>query len=107
LGVRRNFAGILPNLPEKYFKKVTSKNSLHVNSGAVFFQIKACWAPFWLRFTGSFRRFSEILPGFYGDFVRIFTKSKLWGEIAPPPPTSVHVIVTHYRPTVEKRSQVS
>jgi len=33
-----------------------------------YLQIKACWTPFLLRFSGSFRRFSELLPGFYGIF---------------------------------------
>jgi len=58
LGVRRNFARILPNLPEKYFKKSDLQknqferyNFLNQNmSGAVFAQ--------------SFRRFLKILPRF-------------------------------------------
>jgi len=70
--LQRNFARILLNLTKKYFKKkVLKKKALHVNSDAIsyqfgyhHFQIKACWAPFVLRFSGSFRWFSEILLGF-------------------------------------------
>ena len=39
LEVRRNFARILPNLPERYFKiSNLQKNALHVNSGAIIFK---------------------------------------------------------------------
>jgi len=40
LRVQRNLARILTNLPEKYFKKVTSKKALHVNLGAIIFKSK-------------------------------------------------------------------
>jgi len=35
LGVRRNFARILPNLPEKYFKTSDLQKALHVSLGAM------------------------------------------------------------------------
>jgi len=77
LGVQRNFARILPNLPEKYLKKVTSKRKIKSFSCQFerhYFQIKACWVPFLLRFSGRFRRFSGIWPDFMGfcpDFHQI------------------------------------
>jgi len=43
LGVERNFARILPNLPVKYFKisdLQKRKETLHVNSGAMWFSKK-------------------------------------------------------------------
>ena len=85
LGVWRNFAGILPILPEKYFKKTDLQKKSSRQSGAIscqqgrcYFQIKACWAPFWFRFTGSFRRFSEILPGFYGNLPGFSPNQNFW-----------------------------
>jgi len=44
------------------------KKSLFLSIRRHYLQIKACWTPFLLRFSGSFRRFSELLPGFYGIF---------------------------------------
>ena len=48
-------------------RHVTSKRrkTVPVKFGRNYFQIKACWPPFLLRFSRSFRRLSEILPGFY------------------------------------------
>ena len=83
---RENFGGakeFCPDSPKlaqkilKYFKiNDVQKKAFHVNSGALwspkksfsyqfgrhYFQIKACWAPFFL--SGSFRTFSKILRGF-------------------------------------------
>ena len=63
------------------------KKALHVKSGTIscqfgrhYFQIKACWAPFLLRFSGSFRRFSEISPGFF-----VFSPNQnFWGCASNP-----------------------
>ena len=95
LGVRRIFARIFPNLPEKFLghflceeflmttvfgmtsKKRSSCDSEHV--WRHFFQTKVRWAPFLPVFSGSLPRFSGILRKFsqiFRDFSRIFTKSK-------------------------------
>jgi len=86
LGARRNFPGIVPNLPEKYFKKSYLHKKSSRQSGAIsrqfgrcYFQIKACWAPFWLRFTGSFVRLSDIFPGFYGILSGFSSNQNFWG----------------------------
>jgi len=96
LGVRRNFARILSYLPEKYFIKSDLKKSSSCQFGRHYFQIKAYWAPFLLRFSGSFRRFSEILPGFrrilpglYGISPGFSPNQNFGGAVAPPPPTPV------------------
>jgi len=101
LGVWRNFAGILPNLPEKYFKKLTSKKSLHVNpapfhvnKGAVIFKSKHVGRHFVSDLQGVLEGSQRFFPDFMGfcpDFHQIKT---FGGVIAPPPPTQVHVIVT-------------
>jgi len=50
-------------LARKNSKKMTSKKSPSCHFGR-HFQIKACWAPFLLIFSGNSWRFSDILPGF-------------------------------------------
>ena len=60
--VRRNFARILPDLPEK-----NSKKALHVNSGAIIFKSKHVGAIFAYIFRGLWR-FSEIFPGFHRNW---------------------------------------
>jgi len=72
LEVRRKFARILPNLPEKYFKVRDLQNVISKTKscqfGCHYLQIKACWAPLLLRFSGSCRRFSKILPRIFPRF---------------------------------------
>ena len=79
-GLRRIFARILPNLPEKKnsIKKWPPKQSSSCYFGRH-------WASILLIFSVTFWRFSEILP----RFPRIFTKSTFGGAFAPPPPTPV------------------
>jgi len=68
LVVRRNFARILTTFPKKSNKSDRQKKeeSSSCQFGRHFLQVKACWAPFLLKFSGSLWRFSEILPGFCG-----------------------------------------
>jgi len=117
LGVRRNFARILPNLPEKYFKisdlqkkalhvnsgtkwsPKKNKKAFHVNSGAIFFKSKHVGRHFCSDFQGvsegsqrfypDFRGFCPDCMGFFPGFYQIKT---FGGAVAPPappaPPTS-------------------
>jgi len=78
LGVQRNFAWILPNLPDKYFKISDLKKTFSCQFGRHYFQIKTCWAPFLHRFSGCFRRFLGILSGFTG-FCPNFHQIKTFG----------------------------
>ena len=83
LGVRKIFARIFPNLPERFwatlltnffpkdhedlFFGMTSKKGLHVffcKRWAPFYEIKQGWAPFLPGFSEILPRFSRILPGF-------------------------------------------
>ena len=92
LVVRRNFARILTTFPKKSNKSDRQKKeeSSSCQFGRHFLQVKACWAPFLLKFSGSFRRFSESLPRFYG----ILAKSKLLGgAVAPLHPHLLHQCV--------------
>ena len=81
LGVRRIFARILPNLPEKKPWKATSKQKLFM----------LFWAPFLLIFSGACSDFQGFCEGFqrfcsyfHGFCPRIFTNSKLLGcALAP------------------------
>jgi len=82
--VRRIFARILPNLPEKTPKKWPPTKSSSFDFGRHLFQIKACWVPFLLIFSGSLLRFSEILPGFYGIFPDFHQIKSFGGVLAPP-----------------------
>jgi len=70
LGVRRIFARILPNLPGKTPKKVTSKK-ISCHFGRHFFPIKVCRASFLLVFTrvcSYFQGFCESFQRFCPDF---------------------------------------
>jgi len=103
LGLRRIFARIFPNLPEKLLghflcehflsrlsfgmtpKKRSSYDS--VNVGCYFFQIKLRWAPFLPRFSEILQRFSQILPG--------FSIETFGGGLAPPHPAQHPRILQH------------
>ena len=72
--VSPKFARKILDFQKKLFMSIRApcETALHVHLGRIscqfgryYFQIKAFWAPFMLRFSGSFKRFSEILPGFY------------------------------------------
>jgi len=82
--------GILPEFSQLARKKIKQKwppkKSPSWQFGRHFFQIKACWALFLLKFAGSLWRFSDFSWIFLWDFARIFTKSKLLGVLLPPPP---------------------
>ena len=71
LGVRRNFAQILPNLLEKYFKKVSSHKKLFVSIRAPLVSnqtmLGAIFAQIFREFYKVLRDFSLILE----DFTRI------------------------------------
>ena len=101
LGVRRNFARF-SQLARKTQTKVTAKKRKKSSScqfGRRFLQVKAYWAPFLLKFSGSLWRFSEILPGFcgilpgfYGILPGFSPNQNFWGwgcTPASPPPTPV------------------
>ena len=62
-------------LQNKKMLFISIRDAISCQFGRHYFQIKACWAPFLLRFSGSFGRLTEI----FTDFARIFTKSKLLG----------------------------
>jgi len=79
LGVQRNFAWILPNLPDKYFKISDLKKTFSCQFGRHYFQIKTCWAPFLHRFSGCFRRFLGILSGFYRILPKFSPNQNFWG----------------------------
>ena len=85
--------GFLPEFSQTYLKKTPKKwppkKSSSCHFGRHFFQIKACWAPFLLIFSGSSWKFSEILPGFYPDFYQIRTFGGALVPPAPPLPTPV------------------
>jgi len=85
LGVRRNLAWILPNMPEKYFKtsdlqkEPTSSSQFGRLScqfghfGRHYFQIKVCWTPFVLRCYKVLecgQRFCQDFMGFHQDFAK-------------------------------------
>jgi len=101
LVVRRNFARILTTFPKKSNKSDRQKKeeSSSCQFGRHFLQVKACWAPFLLKFSGSLWRFSEILPGFcgilpgfYGILPGFSPNQNFWGCGCTPaslPPTPV------------------
>jgi len=86
-GVRRIFARIFPNLPEKNPKKV-----LHTVLGAIFFKSKHAGRHFCSYFQGvcsDFQGFCEGFQRFFPDFHQIKT---FGGALALPPPTPVSVV---------------
>jgi len=95
LGVRRIFARISPNLPEKnlgyflcehflssrpYFGMISKKRSScdSAKVGRHFFQIKPGLAPFLPRFSGILQTFVQISMDFARNLTNL-TKSKLLG----------------------------
>ena len=80
LGVRRIFARILLNLPEKNSKKCVLQKNSACDLGRHLFLIKADWAPFLLILSGSLLRFC---PGFHQ--IKTFE-----GELAPLHPRLLH-----------------
>jgi len=84
LGVRRNFARIIPNLPKKYFKKsdVQKKTAFHVNPGATIFKSKHVGR----HFCSGFQEVLEGSQRFCPDFHQIKT---FGGAVASLPPTPV------------------
>jgi len=104
LGVRRIFARISPNLPEKFlgkFLRISSHEDLFGLTSkrrVPFLQIKQGWAPVLPVFSSSLPRFSRILksfhrfcPDFHGfcpDFQRFnpnFHQIKTFGGALSPP----------------------
>jgi len=110
LGVRKNFARILPNFPEKDLQKssscqfrrhVTFKKSC-VNSGAIIFKSKHVGRHFCSDFQGvlegsqSFVRISEDFARMLLYFPLIFTKSKLL-------PYTSDCIPTYFSPWLNRK----
>ena len=90
LGVRRNFARILPNLREKSYRAPgdLQKKAFHINSGAIF-KSKHVECHLCSDFQGvseGSQRCCLNFMGFCLDFHQIKT---FRGEVAPPPPTPV------------------
>jgi len=82
LGVRRIFAQISPNLPEKHSKENDLQDKrLHFDFECYFCKIKA--------HTAILRRYSHILPKFPHIFCPDFHQIKSFGVRLPPPPTPV------------------
>jgi len=86
MGVKRIFARIFPNLPEKYFVRLLPANFLPQRwwrpyfgvppkTGLVFFCKR--WAPF-------FPGFSRILPRFSRIFFEFLTNQNCWGCACTP-----------------------
>ena len=94
-GVRRNFARILPNLPEKYFKiSDLQKKAFHVNSGSMRSPKKCSSCHFGRHFCSDFLGVLECSQRFSPDFMgfcRIFSKSKFLGvRLHPQQPRLLH-----------------
>jgi len=102
LCVRKNLAWILPNMPEKYFKisDLQKRTNLFIPIWAHFMSIWSLRAPLFsnqklldaicAQMLQSFRKFPEILPGFYG-ISRGFCQIKTFGgAIAAPAPRLLH-----------------
>ena len=117
VGVRRIFAQISPNLPKKFlcafcpyifshkedeglFLVWPPKKVLIVffcKRWAPFFEVKQCWAPFFLDFQGFYPDFQRFCPNFQG-FCPNFQQIKTFGGAlvppAVPPPTPLHPLRT-------------
>ena len=102
MGVRRNFACILANVPEKYVKQVAFKKKLfmsnrapfHVNSGAIIFKSKRVGR----HFCSDFQGVLEGSQRFSLDF-SYFHQIKTFGGVLPTPlPTPV--VLGHNTTTV-------
>jgi len=98
-GDAKEFCPNSPNLPEKIKQKSPPKKC---QFGRHFFQIKACWKPFLLKFSGVcevsqrfFPNFVGFCPNFRGfcpDFNQIGTFDGAVAPPAPPLPTLVYRI---------------
>jgi len=102
LGVRRNLAWILPNMPEKYFKisDLQKRTNLFIPIRASFMSIWSLRTPLFsnqsmldaicAQMLQSFRKFPEILPGFYGISPGFCQIKTFGGAIAAPAPRLLH-----------------
>jgi len=79
--VRRIFARILPNVPEK----ISIKSDLQKESSSCYFGRRR--APFLLRFCEGLYKFAQISPGFFPNFHQIKTFGR---ALAPPAPHLLH-----------------
>jgi len=87
LGVRRNFARMLPNLPENTSKQCPPKKMLFMSIRAPLFSNQSVLSAICVQKVPEFRGFSRIL----WDFARIFTISKLLGvQLQPLHPHLLH-----------------
>jgi len=102
LSVRKNLAWILPNMPEKYFNisDLQKRTNLFIPIRGHFMRIWSLRAPlfsnqrlldaFCAQLLHSFRKFPEILPGFYGISPGFCQIKTFVGAIAAPAPRLLH-----------------
>jgi len=84
-GVRRNFARILPNLPEKYFKiSDLQKKAFHVNSGSMRSPKKCSSCHFGRHFCSDFLGVLECSQRFSPDFMGFSPNQNFWGCACTP-----------------------
>jgi len=106
-GDAKEFFPDSPKLARKTLQKMwPPKKSSPCQFGRHYFQIRACcWAPFLLRFSGSFRRLSVICPDFMGlcpDFHQIKTFGGEVAPPAPPPSTPMDPFLNLFQRNIEK-----
>jgi len=109
---RQSFGGVKELCPDssisskKYFKTSDLQKQLFMSIRAPLFSNQRMLGAILLKFSGSFRRFSKILPRLYGILSGFSPNQNFGGPIAPPAPSPPTPVTTGYALST-KRLQIA